>query len=114
MNYIKEVVGAFDGENEVIAAISLEFIDVKCGMGEAALFSNDGAFLGEQIMHYEVFRRVVNDFFVVECEVCRAAHLLPVYAQNAFELHVAASAKALLQSNYFLSGMGGTLLWLWT
>lgn len=65
-------------------------------------------------MHYEVFRGVVYHFFVVECEVSRAAHFLTVYAQNALELHVAARGKALLQSNYFLSGMAGTLLWLWT
>lgn len=62
---IKEAIGSFDGEYEVVLAVCLELIDIESGVCEAALLADDGAFLGEQVVHHEIFRGVVDDFLVV-------------------------------------------------
>ena len=60
--------GLFDCKDDVILHLCFKLIDIDGLMIEAALLSNDGALLCEQVMHNKVLRRVVDDFFIIECE----------------------------------------------
>lgn len=80
-------------------------------MIEAALFPNDRALLCEQVVHDKVLRRVVDDFFIIECEGHWPLDLLWVGAKDALEVEFAADVWAFLQADDLLGKGMRTLLW---
>lgn len=68
LTHVEMIVGPLDGENDIILHFCFKLIDIDSLMIEAALFSDDGALLGQQVVDNEILRRVVDDFLVIECE----------------------------------------------
>lgn len=65
---VEVIAGPLDGEDDIILHFCLKLIDIDSLMIEAALFPDDGALLGQQVVHNKVLGRVVDDFLIIECE----------------------------------------------